>query len=78
MIPSAGIPVNPSIDEYTHWGYDSGMKSEAIKVDEMTATATDLLTDSNDGPRRSTSYAADKERILNRLRRMEGQVGGVD
>ena len=53
------------------------MKSEAIKVDEMTATATDLLTDSNDGPRRSTSYAADKERILNRLRRMEGQVRGV-
>lgn len=28
-------------------------------------------------PRRSTSYAADKERILNRLRRMEGQVRGV-
>jgi CsoR family transcriptional regulator, copper-sensing transcriptional repressor len=27
--------------------------------------------------RRSTSYAADKERILNRLRRMEGQVRGV-
>ena len=30
-----------------------------------------------DGVRRSTSYAADKERILNRLRRMEGQVRGV-
>jgi DNA-binding FrmR family transcriptional regulator len=28
-------------------------------------------------PRRSTSYAADKARILNRLRRMEGQVRGV-
>lgn len=27
--------------------------------------------------RRSTSYATDKERILNRLRRMEGQVRGI-
>jgi CsoR family transcriptional regulator, copper-sensing transcriptional repressor len=27
--------------------------------------------------RRSTSYAADKTKILNRLRRMEGQVRGV-
>ena len=27
--------------------------------------------------RRSTSYAADKDRILNRLRRIEGQVRGV-
>lgn len=27
--------------------------------------------------RRSTSYAADKTRILNRLKRMEGQVRGV-
>ena len=29
------------------------------------------------GSRRLTSYAADKDRILNRLRRMEGQVRGV-
>lgn len=28
-------------------------------------------------PNRSTSYAGDKERILNRLKRMEGQVRGV-
>ena len=28
-------------------------------------------------PRRSTSYAADKQKILARLRRMEGQVRGV-
>jgi DNA-binding FrmR family transcriptional regulator len=28
-------------------------------------------------PRRSTSYAADKQKILTRLRRMEGQVRGV-
>jgi DNA-binding FrmR family transcriptional regulator len=28
-------------------------------------------------PRRSTSYAADKDKILARLRRMEGQVRGV-
>ena len=29
------------------------------------------------GPRRSTSYAHDKAKILARLRRMEGQVRGV-
>ena len=38
-------------------------------MDEMTTTVESV--------RRSTSYAADKERILNRLRRMEGQVRGV-
>jgi DNA-binding FrmR family transcriptional regulator len=40
-------------------------------LDETTNTAT------TDTIRRSTSYAADKERILNRLKRMEGQVRGV-
>ena len=34
-------------------------------------------TEQASGIRRSTSYAADKDRILNRLRRMEGQVRGV-
>jgi CsoR family transcriptional regulator, copper-sensing transcriptional repressor len=49
----------------------------------MTDVQTTLATESTgptsdlDGVRRSTSYAADKERILNRLRRMEGQVRGV-
>jgi DNA-binding FrmR family transcriptional regulator len=28
-------------------------------------------------PRRSTSYATDKQKILSRLRRLEGQVRGV-
>jgi|SRR5215211_3651388 len=31
----------------------------------------------HDGHRHSTSYAADKAKILTRLRRMEGQVRGV-
>ena len=49
----------------------------------MTDVQTAMVTESNDptsdsdGVRRSTSYAADKERILNRLRRIEGQVRGV-
>jgi DNA-binding FrmR family transcriptional regulator len=30
-----------------------------------------------DESRKSTSYAADKERILNRIKRMEGQVRGI-
>jgi DNA-binding FrmR family transcriptional regulator len=42
-------------------------------MEEITATI-----DATTGQvRRSTSYAADKERILNRLRRIEGQVRGV-
>jgi DNA-binding FrmR family transcriptional regulator len=41
-------------------------------MEEITATL-----DTSGEIRRSTSYAADKERILNRLRRMEGQVRGV-
>jgi DNA-binding FrmR family transcriptional regulator len=43
----------------------------------MTETSTDIAIAAGDAVRRSTSYAADKERILNRLRRMEGQVRGV-
>lgn len=38
---------------------------------------TDQVEIAGEEIRRSTSYAADKERILNRLRRMEGQVRGV-
>ncbi|MCC6791497.1 MAG: metal-sensitive transcriptional regulator [Thermomicrobiales bacterium] len=40
-------------------------------------TTLDETTVIDETARRSTSYAADKERILNRLRRMEGQVRGV-
>lgn len=44
-----------------------------------TLTDTERTNRSSDADavRRSTSYAPDKERILNRLRRMEGQVRGV-
>jgi DNA-binding FrmR family transcriptional regulator len=41
---------------------------------DLTASAAVLETEH---PRTSTSYAADKEKILNRLRRMEGQVRGI-
>jgi len=37
----------------------------------------EVLEELEEAGRKSTSYAADKERILNRLRRMEGQVRGV-
>ena len=42
-------------------------------MEEITATIDSATGD----VRRSTSYAADKEKILNRLRRIEGQVRGV-
>jgi CsoR family transcriptional regulator, copper-sensing transcriptional repressor len=37
----------------------------------------DRIEVADEETRRSTAYAEDKERILNRLRRMEGQVRGV-
>ena len=48
----------------------------------MTTHATTLATvdpptETAPAPRRSTSYAKDKAKILTRLRRMEGQVRGV-
>ena len=45
--------------------------------DMETDVATDVATDATPTERRSTSYAADKAKILARLRRMEGQVRGV-
>ncbi len=49
--------------------------------DRETIVATDGVADGSNAQtapeRRSTSYAADKAKILARLRRMEGQVRGV-
>lgn len=52
----------------THMGYHAHMNTTT----DPTTTAT-----GHEGHRRSTSYAADKAKILTRLRRMEGQVRGV-
>jgi CsoR family transcriptional regulator, copper-sensing transcriptional repressor len=56
---------------YPH-GHYVDMNSELLPVDEeMTVQAGERTH------RRSTSYAADKAKILARLRRIEGQVRGV-
>jgi DNA-binding FrmR family transcriptional regulator len=41
------------------------------------AKQNEAAVNGHQGHRRSTSYAADKAKILTRLRRMEGQVRGV-
>lgn len=43
----------------------------------MNDTTTTIDIPASGDVRRSTAYASDKERILNRLRRMEGQVRGI-
>ena len=58
---------------YTPTGYNAGMENSRSTGDD-----TDLVgTDAASPPRRSTSYAADKAKLLTRLRRVEGQVRGV-
>ena len=57
-------------------GYHSNMKT----ANQMPSTLDKLAGDTDVAalpPRQSTSYAADKDKILARLRRMEGQVRGV-
>ena len=44
---------------------------------ELETTQTIVIADNEAPVRRSTSYAHDKAKILARLRRMEGQVRGV-
>jgi CsoR family transcriptional regulator, copper-sensing transcriptional repressor len=53
-------------------GYDAVMSTTTKPAKQKTAAAN-----GHEGHRRSTSYAADKAKILTRLRRMEGQVRGV-
>jgi CsoR family transcriptional regulator, copper-sensing transcriptional repressor len=48
-----------------------------IDAIETRAAMPDGATEAATGDRRSTSYAHDKGKILTRLRRMEGQVRGV-
>ena len=73
MIPPAGILVKQNRFEHLHCGRTSSMTETRTAIDDArTVQSSDV-----DGVRRLTSYAADKERILNRLRRMEGQLRGV-
>ena len=61
------------------WGILTPMETRIIDS-EMTPeadTAPDRETTPDAAVRRSTSYAHDKAKILARLRRMEGQVRGV-
>ena len=59
-------PGGSHVDADTRIGYDHAM--DALEVDTITDQAA---------PRTSTSYAHDKAKIMARLRRMEGQVRGV-
>jgi CsoR family transcriptional regulator, copper-sensing transcriptional repressor len=54
--------------------------ADAAKMNDRSEVAeSDELSDDNrqSGPQTSTSYAHDKAKIMARLRRMEGQVRGV-
>jgi DNA-binding FrmR family transcriptional regulator len=73
--------VHYTVDEHTHEGYNGAMTATGA---DMTQNQFD--SSSGDGnpdagsplaPRTSTSYAHDKAKIMARLRRMEGQVRGV-
>ena len=65
------------LDENTPKGYHGGMTTnDTIEVTD-TMPSTLAPTEAPLPTRRSTSYAADKAKILTRLRRMEGQIRGV-
>lgn len=62
-----------TIDRYTHSRYHPCMTAfDATPIDNRPAAPNDQAS-----PRTSTSYAHDKAKIIARLRRMEGQVRGV-
>jgi CsoR family transcriptional regulator, copper-sensing transcriptional repressor len=70
-----------TIDEYTQMGYYGDMAATGA---DMTQNQFDSSNrdgnpdiESFPAPRTSTSYAHDKAKIMARLRRMEGQVRGV-
>jgi CsoR family transcriptional regulator, copper-sensing transcriptional repressor len=69
-----------AIDEDTTPGYDSCMTAiDANIMNDRSGFADDEVGDGHSLPvsRTSTSYAHDKAKIMARLRRMEGQVRGV-
>src|SRR5687767_4249893 len=70
-----------TVERYTTSGYDRSMTTTdaTVKYDQSGVTEGDE-TSSGEGqavPRTATSYAHDKAKIMARLRRMEGQVRGV-
>ena len=69
------------VDAYTTPGYDRGMKAIDLDTtnDRSNSPGGDasLPDEPSVTPRTSTSYAHDKAKIMARLRRMEGQVRGV-
>jgi len=69
------------VDDITPVGYDRGMtRIEAHTMTDRFGSpqGEEQLQPGADGaPRTSTSYAHDKAKIMARLRRMEGQVRGV-
>lgn len=70
-----------TVDEYTASGYDRRMTAtDATTKNDQTGVPQGDETPLAEGqavPRTSTSYAHDKAKIMARLRRMEGQVRGV-
>ena len=63
------------VDRVTPTGYNPRMSTK-LGVNPVSAP-TNKSDQGEAAARRSTSYAADKQKILARLRRMEGQVRGV-
>lgn len=71
---------DPVFDQYTTSGYDIGMTMtdvSAIREEHNVGPGAANPAGSQGLARPSTSYAHDKAKILARLRRMEGQVRGV-
>ncbi len=78
-----GIPISSIalVDVATPLGYIEAMETPTKKHTNQTMPQAEddvtVLASAGTAVRRSTSYAADKAKILARLRRIEGQVRGV-
>ena len=69
------IGLRAPLDAVTPLGYIDSM--ETTNTTDLAASQPDEVALPASPGRRSTSYAADKAKILARLRRLEGQVRGV-
>jgi DNA-binding FrmR family transcriptional regulator len=78
---SGSLTKTSTVDAYTASGYDQYMTTtNAISMNNQSGVTKgdEMLSDEGqEVPRTSTSYAHDKAKIMARLRRMEGQVRGV-
>lgn len=71
MMPETVVSLYPA-------GVSSSFYTNAIKDEHTVSPSDNVVIESTTAlDRKSTSYAADKAKILARLRRIEGQVRGV-